>query len=242
MSEPVRLHRFIAQCGVCSRRSAEELILQGRVVVNGQLVVELGTKVSDADRVEVDGTLLKRQQAVTLLMNKPKGYVTTLSDPQRRRTVAQLLPEVGAELKPVGRLDMDTEGALLFTSDGELAARLTHARYGVEKEYEAFVHGLPDDRAMDALRKGVFIEGRRTRPAEVEIIRADSGRGTTKLRILLTEGRKRQVRLMCESAGFPVLSLERVRFAFLKVKGMGPGECRILGKQDVERLRSLVGL
>lgn len=242
MSEPVRLHRYIAQCGLCSRRKAEELILQHRVVVNGHLVSELGTKVSDADRVEVDGVVLKLQQSVTLLMNKPKGFLTTLSDPHNRTTVAQLLPDVGAALKPVGRLDVDTQGALLFTSDGELAARLTHARYGVEKEYEAVVEGLVDDKALAELRKGVFIEGRRTRPAQVELVRADPGRGTSKLTIILTEGRKRQVRLMCEAAGHPVLSLVRVRFAFLRVKGMGPGECRILGKQDVERLRSLVGL
>lgn len=242
MSEPVRLHRYIAQCGLCSRRKAEELILQHRVVVNGHLVSELGTKVSDADRVEVDGVVLKLQQSVTLLMNKPKGFLTTLSDPHNRTTVAQLLPDVGAALKPVGRLDADTQGALLFTSDGELAARLTHARYGVEKEYEAVVEGLVDDKALAELRKGVFIEGRRTRPAQVELVRADPGRGTSKLTVILTEGRKRQVRLMCEAAGHPVLSLVRVRFAFLRVKGMGPGECRILGKQDVERLRSLVGL
>lgn len=242
MSEPVRLHRYIAQCGLCSRRKAEELILQHRVVVNGHLVSELGTKVSDADRVEVDGVVLKLQQSVTLLMNKPKGFLTTLSDPHNRTTVAQLIPDVGAALKPVGRLDVDTQGALLFTSDGELAARLTHARYGVEKEYEAVVEGLVDDKALAELRKGVFIEGRRTRPAQVELVRADPGRGTSKLTVILTEGRKRQVRLMCEAAGHPVLSLVRVRFAFLRVKGMGPGECRILGKQDVERLRSLVGL
>jgi 23S rRNA pseudouridine2605 synthase len=235
MSEPVRLHRFIAQCGVCSRRRAEELISEGRVSVNGSVVTQLGTKVTDSDVVEVDAARVRPQEFIYLVMHKPKGVVTTMSDERGRRTVADLLPRLDAVVKPVGRLDKDTEGLLLFTNDGDLAKRLTHPSHGFEKEYEAVVRGRVSERALDRLRNGVRIERRMTSPAVVEVIAED--RGTTKLRIVLKEGWKRQVRLMCEAVGNDVVDLRRVRFGPLKLKGMQPGECRILSGKLLDELR-----
>ncbi len=235
MSEPVRLHRFIAQCGVCSRRKAEELIVDGRVVVNGETVTTLGTKVSDGDDVRVDGRKIRPESFVYLVMYKPKGVVTTMSDERGRKTVADLLPRLEAVVKPVGRLDKDTDGLLLFTNDGELAKRLTHPSHGTEKEYEATVRGEITDKAVERLRTGVRIEGRKTRPAIVEVLSSHETR--SKLKIVLKEGWKRQVRLMCEAVGHPVIELRRTRFGPMRLKGMSPGECRLLTKQQVEALR-----
>lgn len=240
MPDGVRLHRFIAQCGVCSRRKAEVMIAEGRVAVNGETIVRPGTLVSNADEVRVDDKVLQRQRLVYIVMHKPRGYLTTMNDEFGRQTVADILPDVGATLKPVGRLDKDTDGVLLFTNDGELAARLTHPRYGVEKEYEATVVGTPGERALGRLRNGVKVEGRLTRPAKVDVL-SSRERGT-KLRFVLTEGRKRQVRLMCEAVGHPVTRLRRVRFGPLRLKGIRPGECKVLGKSQVDALKSLAGM
>jgi len=238
-----RLHVRIARSGMCSRRAAEVMISEARVVVNGALVTEPGTKVSDADEVMVDGVLIGIAKNYTVLMNKPLGVVTTLRDPQGRQTIVKYLPDYGVQLKPVGRLDMDTEGLLLCTNEGELANRLAHPRYGIEKEYVAIVRGIPDDKALDRLRKGVWItEGGKTAPAKVDVIHAEERTGLTGLRITIHEGRKRQIRLMCEAVGHPVTSLKRTRIGSLVVKGLRAGECRLLGKQEVDQLRSMVGL
>lgn len=237
-----RLHVRIARSGVCSRRAAEKLIAQGRVEVNGEIVTEMGVKVNPADEVRVDGQPLRLSKLYAVLLNKPTGVVTTLSDPQRRPTILKYLPDYGVQLKPVGRLDMDTKGLLVCTNDGELALRLAHPRYGIEKEYEADVTGVPDERALHRLQGGVFLEGRRTAPAKVEIIHAEPKLDRSKLRITLHEGRNRQVRLMCEVVGHPVTSLTRVRYGPFTTKGMRPGECRLLGKKDIDLLRRLVGL
>ena len=178
----------------------------------------------------------------TVLLNKPTGVVTTLLDPQRRPTIVPFLPDYGVQLKPVGRLDMDTEGLLLCSNDGDLAARLTHPRYGVEKEYTVIVDGIVDDRTIEKLRDGVYIEGGKTSPAKVELIHAEAKTNTTGLRITIHEGRKRQVRQMCDSVGYPVRTLKRVRIGPLVLKGMRAGEARLLGKKEVDNLRNLVGL
>ena len=239
--EEMRLHRFIAQCGVTSRRKAEELIATGRVAVNGMVIREQGTKVGAGDSVEVDGERIGRPEAVTLLLAKPKGYVTTLSDERGRPTVMRLIPDFGP-VKPVGRLDMETDGLLLLTTDGDLASRLTHAKYGIEKEYRVVVSGVPDERTLDRLRKGVFVDERRTAPCHIEMIRSESSGGSAILKFILHEGRNRQIRRMCESVGHPVIELTRTRIAHLTMKGMKPGECRKLGQKDVDRLKALVGL
>jgi 23S rRNA pseudouridine2605 synthase len=237
-----RLHVRIAHSGLCSRRAAEKLILEGRVEVNGQIVAELGYKVTPEDEVRVDGQPIRTTKTYTVLLNKPAGVVTTLSDPQGRPTIVKYLPDFGTQLKPVGRLDMETEGLLLCTNDGELAHRLSHPRYGVEKEYQAVVLGIVGEDALESLRKGVFVEGKKTSPAQVEIIHAEPKTDTTGIRITIHEGRKRQVRLMCETVGHPVKSLKRIRYGPLRLKGMRGGEARLLGKKEVDELRRLVGL
>lgn len=232
----------IAHSGICSRRAAEQLIREGRVQVNGQTVAEMGIKVTDGDEISVDGQRIGVAQLHTVLLNKPLGVVTTLSDPEGRSTILDYLPSYGVQLKPVGRLDMDTEGLLLCTNDGELALRLTHPKYGVEKEYMATVRGVPGDKALKSLREGVFVEGRRTAPAKVDITWEDSRGSSSVLKIVIHEGRKRQVRLMCETVGHPVDKLKRTRIGPLKLRGMRPGECIRLGQKEVQELRKLVGL
>ena len=237
-----RLHVRIAHSGLCSRRAAEKLIQEGRVEVNGEQIRVLGFMVAPGDEVRVDGQRVSEAKQYTVLMNKPKGVVTTLSDPQGRPTIRQYLPDYGVQLKPVGRLDMDTSGLLVVTNDGELAHRLMHPRFGVEKEYLTVVSGAPDDKALEKLRKGVFIEGGKTAPARVEMMPAERNSNSRTLKIILHEGRKRQVRQMCEAVGHPVISLKRVRFGPFYLKGMRGGECRLLGKSEVEELRKMVGL
>lgn len=237
MSEPVRLHRYIAQCGVCSRRKAETLIAEGRVVVNGDTIRKPGTKVTDIDEVIVDGNVVRPEQFVYLAMYKPPGIVTTMQDERGRRTVADILPNVGAAVKPVGRLDKDSEGLLFFTNDGELAKKMTHPKHSIEKEYEVTIYECPDADTLDWLREGVIIEKRRTRPAEV-VVKNRSHKKTV-LIITLREGRKRQIRLMCEEVGHPVISLKRTKFGCLSLKGMQLGECKLIGQASVDRLKAL---
>lgn len=240
--ESERLHVRIARSGICSRRAAEELIKQSRVAVNGEIVVEMGLKVGPDDQVAVDGRVLDIPKNYTVVLNKPLGCVTTMRDPQGRPTIIRYLPDMGVPLKPVGRLDMDTEGLLVCTNDGELANRLAHPRYGVEKEYQVIVEGIPGEKPLTKLRKGIWIEGGKTAPAKVEIIHAEPTKNTTGLRVTIHEGRKRQVRLMFEAAGHPVISLKRIRYGPLTIKGMRSGEARMLGKQEVDELKRLVGL
>lgn len=240
--EGERLHVRIAHSGLTSRRKAEEMIKEGRVSVNGEVVLDMGIQVFPDDKVIVDGRAIKSQKLVTLVLNKPVGYITTMSDPFGRRTIVSLLPEMAVVVKPVGRLDQDTEGLILLTSDGELAHRLAHPRFEIEKEYEAIVAGIPTETVLNKLRKGVFIEGGKTKPAEVSVIHAEPSTQTTSLRFVIHEGRKRQLRLMCEAVGHPIIKLRRVRIAHLRVKGMKPAECRLVGQEDVAKLRALVGL
>ena len=237
-----RLHKRIAASGLCSRRAAEKLIEEGRVAVNGQTVTELGTKVCEEDVVAVDGKPLGTARLHYVLLNKPKGYVTTLSDPHADKTVADLMPDLGVQLKPVGRLDKDTEGLLLCTNDGALALRLTHPRYGVEKEYQVAVEGKLSKDAERRLRTGVFLESGKTAPAQVEGIFFDDKKNQTFLRITIHEGRKRQIREMCLAVGFPVKKLRRVRFGPLRMTKLPRGQCRSLGKAEVEALYQAAGL
>lgn len=238
-----RLHKRIAAAGICSRRAAEDLIRAGRVAVNGEPIIQMGVTVDDDDVVTVDGEQIGRPPLYLVLMHKPPGYVTTLFDPQGRPTVKRLLPDMGVPLKPVGRLDMNSEGLLLFTNDGELANRLIHPRWGVEKEYEVTVRGVPTPESMERLRKGIYIDGGKTAPAVVEMMSKPDRKATTsKLKFIIHEGKKRQIRLMCDAVACPVERLVRVRIGYLKLKGMPPGQCRMLGKQDVERIAKSVGL
>src|SRR4051812_2777654 len=215
MSSVERLQKILSAAGVASRRLSEELILQGRVSVNGETVRELGTKADPAtDEIKVDGRRIKTAQRKRyVLLNKPRGYITTRSDPQGRPTVMDLLQGVKEYVYPVGRLDYDSEGLLLLTNDGELATRLAHPRHEVDKVYQARVRGVPDDHVLDRLAKGVTIDGRRTAPARVrasEPIVRESGEHTI-VELTIHEGRQRQVRKMFEAVGHPVVRLKRVR-------------------------------
>ncbi len=226
--------------GLCSRRDAEDWIREGRVMVNGEPVVEMGIKVGPDDLIEVDGQPIGIPRTTTILMNKPKGYVTTLSDPMGRVTVRDLLPPSSRHLKPVGRLDMDTEGLLLFTNDGDLAHRLSHPRYVVDKEYEAIVSGTPTENGLERLRTGIKLEDGMTAPAQIKVNGSDGS--STRLTIVIHEGRNRQIRRMFEEIGNPVTALRRVRIAFLTIRKLPKSACRLLGQVEVEQLKKLVGL
>jgi 23S rRNA pseudouridine2605 synthase len=234
----VRLNAYLARTGVASRRRADDLIRDGRVRVNGE-VGQLNTVVGRRDVVEVDGARVERQRLSYVLLHKPAGVVTTVRDPQGRRTVVGLVPRE-PRVVPVGRLDVDTTGALLLTNDGDLAHRLAHPRYGVPKVYEADVVGSPSADALARLRDGVELEDGVTAPARVRaLVRGDRW---TRLELTLHEGRKRQVRRMCETVGHPVRGLRRVRYAGLDLEGLEPGEWRELTSREVAALKAGVGL
>jgi 23S rRNA pseudouridine2605 synthase len=237
-----RLHVRIAHSGICSRRAAENYITEGRVAVNGVAVVEQGFKVGPDDVVEVDGKVITDAKKYTLIFHKPVGVVTTLNDPQGRPTIKQYLPNYGVQLKPVGRLDKDTDGLLFVTNDGDIALRITHPRYGLDKEYQAVVEGIPDEKSLEKLRKGIFIEGGKTAPAKVETVFVEQNHQTTSVRITIHEGRKRQVRQMFYAIGHPVIKLTRLRIGPYYLKGLRPGECRMLSKVEVDKLKKTLGL
>jgi pseudouridine synthase len=242
-----RLQKVLADAGIASRRSAERMITDGRVTINGSVVTRLGTLADpESDRISVDGTSLgARPQLVYLVLNKPPGYVTTASDERGRPTVMDLVYKTKQRVFPVGRLDMDSEGLLLLTNDGELAQRLTHPRHEVEKEYLTLVLGTPDPDALHRLRHGVAIDGRPTAPASVEVIKPPDGNprpGRTWLRLVLKEGRKRQIRQMCETVGHPVERLIRSRIGPLRLRGLVRGRVRELTPDEIHRIRSAAGL
>lgn len=245
MEGPLRLQKVLAESGVASRRAAERIIAEGRVKVNGVIVTALGTKVLPGrDRVEVDGAEVVTDPAKRYcLLYKPAGYLSTVKDPQGRKTVIDLLPrKYGERLYPVGRLDLDAEGLLLMTNDGELAFRLTHPRYRVPKSYRVTVKGVVEQETLDELRGGMALEDGVTAPAEAKVVARDPKRKKSVLELTLTEGKKRQVKRMCEAVGHPVQSLKRVSIAFLDAGGLEPGRCRELSRQEVRRLYRLVGL
>lgn len=229
----MRLNAYLARAGVASRRRADELIKAGRVTVNGE-PGRLNTFVGAGDRVELDGRPLAKQRLAYVLLNKPAGVVTTARDPHGRRTVVDLVAHE-ARVVPVGRLDADTTGALLLTNDGELAHRLAHPRYGVEKVYEAEVEGEPGEAALRQLREGVELEDGRTAPARAQLL------GPGRVELVLHEGRKRQVKRMLAAVGHPVRRLRRSRYAGLTVDGIATGEWRELEPAEVEALRRATG-
>jgi 23S rRNA pseudouridine2605 synthase len=228
----MRLNAFLARAGVASRRRADELIKAGRVTVNGE-PGELNTLVGARDRVEVDGRRVERQRLRYVLLHKPAGVVTTARDPRGRPTVVELIPGE-PRVVPVGRLDADTTGALLLTNDGQLAHRLAHPRYGVEKTYVAEIEGDPDEDALERLRNGIELDDGPTAPARARRL----GRGRVEL--ILHEGRKHQVKRMLAEVGHPVTQLRRSAYAGLTLEGLEPGACRELEPSEVEQLRRQV--
>jgi 23S rRNA pseudouridine2605 synthase len=230
---PARLNRYLASAGLGSRRAVERLIADGRVTVNGG-PGELGTRVSDADDVRVDGRPVRAEPPTYVLLHKPAGVVTTSRDPQGRPTAVALV-DAGVRLFPVGRLDRDTTGALLLTNDGALAHRLMHPRHGVEKTYLAEVEGRPAAGAVESLRRGVELDDGQTAPAGARLL------APATLELVIREGRNRQVRRMCEAIGHPVRRLHRSGYAGLSADGLAPGRWRRLSAAEVDRLRAVAG-
>jgi 23S rRNA pseudouridine2605 synthase len=227
----VRLNAYLARAGIASRRKADELIKDGRVLVNGE-PGQLNTFVSARDRVEVDGRQVAPQRLAYVLLHKPEGVVTTASDPHGRPTVVDVVKHE-VRVVPVGRLDIETTGALLLTNDGELAHRLAHPKYEIEKVYEAEVEGEPSDEALTRLTEGVELEDGVTAPAEVRRL------GPSSVELTIHEGRNRQVRRMLEAVGHPVRQLRRSRYAGLAVDDLAPGAWRELGDDEVAALSRL---
>tara|TARA_B100001250_G_scaffold379242_1_gene369757 strand:+ start:6989 stop:7720 length:732 start_codon:yes stop_codon:yes gene_type:complete len=242
----MRLNRFLARAGIASRRKSDDLILQGAVVVNGLIVDELGSCVDpEYDRVEFAGEPVSLPDCCEyFLLNKPEGYVVTRCDTHNRPTVFDLVNGLRMGTMPVGRLDMATTGVLVWTDDGELAHRLLHPRYLIDKVYEAIVRGVPCKGTLTKLREGVDLADGRTAPAEVDIINTHGigYRQTACVRLILHEGRKRQVRRMLRSVGHPVRALKRVAFAGLTLGDLNEGKTRGLSNIEIQDLRIQVGL
>lgn len=235
-----RLQKYLAECGIASRRAAEKLIAAGRVTVNGTAAVIAQDVDPAQDAVSVDGRPVRPNDKVYIVLNKPEGTVTTAKDTHDRPTVLDCVKGVRARVFPVGRLDMDVEGVLLLTNDGELAYRLTHPRFEVEKVYLAWVHGCVTPQTAMSLENGVRLDDGLTAPARAVILSA--GHETTLLRLHLREGRKREVKRMCAAIGHPVKTLHRVAFGNIQAKGLRPGEWRYLSEREIEGLRQLVRL
>lgn len=230
-----RLQKIIAASGLCSRRQAEQFILEGRVSVEGVIVTELGSKADPVlQRIEFDGRVLPQPATVTYLLNKPKGYVTTMNDPHGRPIVTALLKGVAERVFPVGRLDLDTEGALLLTNDGDLAQRILHPSNEIERTYEALVTGLPSITKLAELEKGIQLEGRKTWPAKLRIVKRFPNR--TLVEAVIHEGRKRQVRKMFSAIGHPVMELKRTAYGKLGLGALRVGEFRRLDDSDLEKV------
>ena len=237
-----RLQKVLAAAGYGSRRACEEIIRQGRVQVSGQVVTELGTKVDPSlDEIRVDDSPISGPaEKIYLILNNPPGYISTVHDPWGRPTVLDLVPHQ-ERLYPVGRLDAGSEGLLLLTNDGGLTHRLTHPRYEHEKEYLALVKGRPKDAVLSQLRRGVDLEEGRTAPAEVSRVSRKEGLetppNTTWLRIVIYEGRKRQIRRMCAAVGHPIQRLIRVRMGPIELGDLPVGGYRLLSMKEIRRLR-----
>lgn len=233
-----RLQKILAAAGVASRRKCEELILQGKVEVNGQAVTTLGTKADPAnDLITVNGKPIATEKKIYMMFNKPKGVITSANDPQGRKVVTDFLAGVRERVYPVGRLDYDTEGLLLLTNDGEFANLLTHPKHHVPKTYLATVKGVPHGTQLDRLKEGIMLEDGMTSPAEVEYQDVDPDKNEATIRITIYEGRNRQVRRMFEAISHPIVRLKRIKFGELSLQNLKRGRYRLLTAQEVNELK-----
>jgi 23S rRNA pseudouridine2605 synthase len=232
-----RLQKILAKAGIASRRKCEELIKNGRIAVDGQVITELGFKANPAvASITFDGKPIAQEENIYILLNKPTGYVTTLSDPQGRPIVTDLLSGIKQRVFPVGRLDFDTSGALILTNDGRLGQFIQHPSHEVNKTYVAIVKGTPSSVRIGKLEKGIMIDGQKTWPARVRIIKSRKIEST--LEVTIHEGKKRQIRKMLDAVGHPVKSLKRTAYGELKLGKLEPGEYRLLSLKDLKKIFS----
>lgn len=238
----IRLNKYIAQSGAASRREADRLIEAGRVRVNNKVVSELGSKIeSSTDRISLDGKIIRPvEETVYIILNKPEGYLVTRKDPFKRTTIYSLLPLELPRIFPVGRLDYDSEGLLLLTNDGELGNRLLHPRYNVKKVYRVKIKGTPGSSELERLEKGIYLDQKKTAPASIR--RLGGNNQITILSFEIHEGRKREVRRMCEAIGCPVLQLKRIKFAGLVLGKLKSGQWRYLNSTEVKSLKRITRL
>lgn len=235
-----RLQKLLSRAGVASRREAEKLILEGRVKVNGSVVTQLGAKaVWERDKIQVDGRRIGTQKKVYILLYKPKGVITSVSDDRGRKTVVDLLTDVTQRVYPVGRLDYQTEGVLLLTNDGELTNQLIHPKFKVYKTYIAKLKGIPREDELDKLRIGIQLDDGLTQPAKVRLLEGRLDENTSRVEVTIHEGRNRQVRRMFEAIGYPVKNLKRTKFATLGLDGLRRGEYRDLDADEIWQLKNL---
>ena len=236
----MRLQKYLALSGVASRRSAEKMIADGRVTVDGEVITEMGVQVEIGQDIRVDGKLVTPEPEKKYIMyHKPAGEVTTASDPEGRATVLDKFRDYPVRLDPVGRLDYDTSGLLLLTNDGDLTYKLTHPKHDVDKTYIAKLHGIPDEGALQKFRRGVTIDGVKTKPAKIQIIDKDKDGRYCVAEIIIHEGRNRQVRKMCEAIKHPVMQLQRVATGDLKLGDLAKGKYRHLTEKEVKYLKKL---
>jgi 23S rRNA pseudouridine2605 synthase len=234
-----RLQKVIAHAGIASRRKAEELILEGRVKVNGSVVKELGRKVTSSDRIEVDGIQIEGEEPVYFLFYKPRGVISSVQDEKGRKVVTDFFETIKERIYPVGRLDYDTSGLLLLTNDGEFANLLMHPSNEIDKVYVAKVKGIPTREKLTSLARGITLEDGKTAPAKTKLLSVDKKKDTAIVEITIHEGRNRQVRRMFEAIGHPVLKLKREKYGFLTLNGLRTGEIRELTHHEVKQLRVL---
>jgi 23S rRNA pseudouridine2605 synthase len=234
-----RLQKVIAHAGLASRRKAEELILEGKVKVNGTVVRELGTKVGPNDKVEVNEIPIDKEVPVYFILYKPRGVISAVSDDKNRQVVTDFFPHIKERIYPVGRLDYDTSGLLLLTNDGEFANALMHPKHEVDKVYVAKVKGIPLRESLRKLERGVMLEDGKTAPARTKLLSTDNKKQTSIVEITIHEGRNRQVRRMFEAIGHPVVKLKRERYGFLTLQGLSAGEARELTPHEVKLLRAM---
>lgn len=237
--EPIRLQKFLADSGIASRRKCEELIVQGKISVNGKIITELGTKVNpEIDKIVYDGKQIenKIEQFVYILLNKPIGVVTTVKDQFHRQSVLDIV-KIPQRVVPVGRLDMYTSGALILTNDGQFVYKLTHPKHEITKTYNATVVGKVTEEDVENLKKGVKIEDYTTKPAKVRILKIDQEKNLSRLEIIIHEGRNRQVRKMCEAIGKKVIALHRSKIGEIAVKDLKIGTWRYLKKSEIEKFQ-----
>lgn len=234
-----RLQKVIAHAGFASRRKAEQLILEGHVKVNGEIVKELGIKVSPSDRVEVNGIPVEREKHVYYLLYKPRGVISSVADDKGRKVVTDYFQSIEERIYPVGRLDFDTSGILILTNDGEFANLLMHPKSEVEKVYVAKVKGIPSREELKSLERGIRLEDGRTAPAKSKLLSLDKKKQTAIVELTIHEGRNRQVRRMFDAIGHPVVKLKRERYGFLTLQSLKVGEARELTIHEVKQLRAL---